>query len=57
MSKERKLINRSAVRHALKTALREWGHKRKNVPREAIDQVESGVNRLVITIAAQGFKN
>ena len=56
MSKERRLINRSAVRKALKISLKEWGHKRKNIPADAFDQVESGVRRLITSIAAQGFK-
>jgi hypothetical protein len=56
MSKEKKLINRSAVRKALKEACREWGHKRKNIPSEAIEQIEAGTRRLVIATAAQGFK-
>jgi hypothetical protein len=57
MSRENKLINRSAVRKALKDACREWGHKRKNIPRDAVDQVEAGTRRLVTVIAAQGFKS
>lgn len=57
MSKPRKLINRSAVRAAIKQACKDWGHtKRKNIPKDAIDEIESMTRRAVTTIAAAGFK-
>jgi hypothetical protein len=57
MSKPCKLINRSAVRAALKQACKDWGHtKRKNIPRDAIDFIESMTRRAITSIAAEGFK-
>jgi hypothetical protein len=54
--RKKTLTNRSAVRKALKQACKDWGHTRKNIPSDALTQVEASVGRLIITIAAQGFK-